>query len=290
MRNFATVGALVGAFALAACGDASVSHSNDFTGVGNGTGTGTGWDAGGGGTDSGSGGTDSGGGGTPDSGVTTSAFDIMLDKTAVDVELRNSVDVQVTVAPKNFTGAVTVDVTGMSAGVTFKLASATLNVSGTTGATTVLTVMTKSDVAPALNNLMVKATSGSNSATAPLAVTVKPLITITIPTNVDALKGTGGNPSKNAFGDFPIIITAPANIANTPVEVKFLNKDSAPHCIHAGQAGQGFPHDPTTNGVCNTLTATNQFDAQKRLVTATGTYGFYLHDQGDLTEGSIKIQ
>ena len=68
------------------------------------------------------------------------------------------------------------------------------------------------------------------------------------------------------------------------------NKDSAPHCIHAGQAGQGFPHDPVTNGVCNTLTATNQFDAQKRLVTATGTYGFYIHDQGDLTEGSIKIQ
>ena len=289
MRNYAIVGALVGALALAACGDASTNHSNDFTGVGNGNPNGVGSDAGSGGSDSAAPGNDSGSV-LPDSGVTTASFDIMLDKTAADVELRSSVDIQVTVAPKNFTGAVTLDLTGMSAGVTFKLASATLNVSGTTGATTTLTVMTTSVVAPALNNLMVKATSGANTATTPLALTVKPLITITIPTNVDALKGTSGNPSKNAFGDFPIIITAPTNIAATPVEVKFLNKDSAPHCIHAGQAGQGFPHDPVTNGVCNTLTATNQFDAQKRLVTATGTYGFYIHDQGDLTEGSIKIQ
>jgi hypothetical protein len=181
-------------------------------------------------------------------------------------------------------------VTGMSAGVTIKLASATLNVSGTTGATTTLTLMTTSAVAPALNNLTVKATSGANTTTTPLALNVKPILTITIPTNVDALKGTSGSPSTNAFGTFPILVTAPANIANTPVEVRFLNKDSAPHCIHAGQAGAGFPHDPTTNGVCNTLTATNQIDTQKRLVTATGTYGFYLHDQGDLTEGSIKIQ
>lgn len=288
MRNYPIVGALVGALALAACGDASTTHSNDFTGVGNGTvpgldsGVSVGKDGGVTGTDSGL--------GAPDTGVVTSAFDIMLDKTAVDVELRNAVDVQVTVAPKNFTGAVTVDVTGMSAGVTFKLATATLNVSGTTGATTLLTIMTKSDVAPALNSLMVKATSGANTATTPLAVTVKPLITITIPTNVDALKGTAGNPSKNAFGDFPVLITAPANIAATPVEVRFLNRDSAPHCIHAGQAGAGFPHDPVTNGVCNALTAKDQIDAQKRLVTAVGTYGYYLHDQGDLTEGSIKIQ
>ena len=289
MRNYAIVGALVGALGLAACGDASTNHSNDFTGVGNGNPNGVGSDAGSGGSDRAAPGNDSGSV-LPDSGVTTASFDIMLDKTAADVELRSSVDIQVTVAPKNFTGAVTLDLTGMSAGVTFKLASATLNVSGTTGATTTLTVMTTSVVAPALNNLMVKATSGANTATTPLALTVKPLITITIPTNVDALKGTSGNPSKNAFGDFPIIITAPTNIAATPVEVKFLNKDSAPHCIHAGQAGQGFPHDPVTNGVCNTLTATNQFDAQKRLVTATGTYGFYIHDQGDLTEGSIKIQ
>jgi hypothetical protein len=283
MRNYAIVGALVGAFALVACGDASTNHSTDFTGVGNGTGPA--YDAGGGGTpDSGGGGIpDSGGGGIPDSGASATAFDIMLDKPAADIELRNTVDVQVTVAPKNFTGAVTLDVTGMSAGVTFKLASATLNVSGTTGATTTLTLTTTSSVAPALNNLVVKATSGSNTATTPLALNVKPILTITIPTNVDALKGTTGSPSTNAFGAFPIIVTAPANIANTPVEVKFYNKDSAPHEIHAGQAGAGFPHGAATF-------ATNTFDGTKRLVTATGTYGFYLHDQGDLTEGSIKIQ
>lgn len=278
MRTYSVAVALVAALALAACGDASTTHSNDFTGVGR-----TGSDSGGGGSDSGGGGGSDGGVTLPDSGLATASFDIMLDKAAVDVELRNQVDVQVTVAPKNFTGAVTVDVTGMSAGVTFKLASATLNVSGTTGATTLLTLSTTSDVAPALNNLTVKATSGATTASAPLALNVKPILTIIVPTNVDALKGTPGNPTKNVFGDFPIVITAPANIANTPVEVRFFNKDSVAHEIHAAQAGAGFPHDPGTF-------PSNSLDPQKRLVTATGTYGFYLHDQGDLTEGSIKIQ
>lgn len=291
MRSLLLLATALGAAALVlatGCGDASGTASNQFTGVGNNNPNQQ---------NPSNGGNDGGGGGGSDAGTTpvdagqvSASFDIMLDKSTTDVELRASVDVQVTVAPKNYTGTVTLDVTGLPAGVTAKFASTTLSVSGNAGQTTTLTLTTKSDVAPNLTNLMVRGTAGSNVGSAALALNVKPVITITIPTNVDALKGTNGNPSMNAFGDFPIVITAPTNISATPVEVKFLNKDSAGHCIHASNPGQGFAHDPVNNGVCNALIPQNGMSGQQRKVNATGTYTFYLHDQGDLTRGQIKIQ
>ncbi len=292
MRSLPLLATAFGAAALllcSACGDASGTASGQFTGVGNNP---NGQNPTNGGNDGGgnNGGSDAGTGTVDAAPQQSASFDIMLDKSATDVELRSSVDIQVTVAPKNYTGTVTLDVSGLPAGVTTKFSSATLNVSGTTGQTATLTLMTKSDVAPNLTNLMVRGTAGSNVATSPLALNVKPLITIAIPTNVDAMKGTNGNPSTNAFGDFPIIITAPTNISATPVEVKFVNKDSAGHCIHASNPTQGFAHDPVNNGVCNALIQQNQFSGQQRKVNATGTYTFYLHDQGDLTRGQIKIQ
>ncbi len=85
--------------------------------------------------------------------------------------------------------------------------------------------------------------------------------------------------------------TAPANLGTAnPIAVKFLNLDSAPHCIHASNATQGFPHDSVTNGVCNTPMQTNQLDQTAHNVNAKGSYLFWLHDQGDLTDGMINIQ
>lgn len=292
MRSLTILALVLGAATLVACGDAGGTSSNLWTGVGNnnnpaggdGGGGGGGNDSGGGG-----GGNDSGGGGV-DSGVSTPAFDIMLDKTTADSELRATVDIQVTVAPKNFTGTVALDVQNLPAGVTAKFASASLSVTGNAGQTTMLTLTVASDTAPNLANLMVRGTSGSNVGSAALGLNVKPILTIAIPTNVDALKGTSGNPSTNAFGSYPIVITAPTNITATPVEVRFLNKDSSGHCIHASNPGQGFAHDPVTNGVCNALIPQNGMSGQQRKVNALGTYTFYLHDQGDLTRGQVMIK
>ncbi|CAN5397812.1 hypothetical protein BH09MYX1_BH09MYX1_27950 [soil metagenome] len=288
MRSLAILALVLGSAALVACGDAGGTASNQFTGVGNNNNP-AGNKDGGSSTDSGGGGNDSG---TvlPDSGISSTSFDVMLDKSASDVELRSSVDIQVTVAPKNFTGTVALDVTGLPAGITAKFVSASLSVTGSAGQTTMMTLTTTSSTAINLSSLMVRGTAGTNVATAPLAITVKPLITILIPMNVDALKGTSGNPSTNVFGDFPIVITAPANIANTPIEVKFMNKDSAGHCIHASNPGQGFAHDPQNGGPCAALIQQNGFSGQVRKITATGNYPFYLHDQGNLTDGQIKIQ
>ncbi len=272
--------------ALAACGDASNNTAGQWHGVGGGpvsqptaSPENTGHDAGAPSAQDSS---------TPPQ---AGAFSVMLASSSADTELRNSTQpLVVTVAPNNFTGAVTLSVTGLPVGVTASFDTATLNVSGSTGASAHLTITTKSDTPIGPIAAQVVATAGSVTQMSALAINVKPILTVTIPMNVDAMKGTPGNPSKTVFGTFPIVVSAPANIGANPIQVKIFNADSASHCIHASNPNQGFPHDPTTNGVCNAPTQKGQFDGQNRAITATGMYTFYLHDQGDLTEGQIKVQ
>ena len=273
--------------ALVACGDASTNSANYFTGIGGGNAS-----NGGGGGAGGGGSSDAGGGGGSDGGTSqTQGFDVMTDKTSYDVELRASATVQVTVAPKSFSGTVNLAVSGLPTGVTGTFTTSSLSVSGTTGATTTLKLTTASSIVPCAVPFTVTATSGSTNAQAAVSLNVLAQITIQIPMNVDALEGTSGSPSTNAFGDYPIVITAPANLGTAnPIAVKFLNLDSAPHCIHASNATQGFPHDSVTNGVCNTPMQTNQLDQTAHNVNAKGSYLFWLHDQGDLTDGMITIQ
>ncbi len=275
---------------LVACGDASNTSANHFTGIGtNNSGGGSGG-GGGGAVDAGGGGvTDSGGGesGTPPS----QAFDVMTDKASYDIELRGTTTVQVTVAPQSFTGSVTLSVTNLPTGVTGTFASSSLNVSGTTGATTTLTITTPSTIVPGAAPFQVVGTSGAHTNNAAVSLNVLSQITIQIPMNVAALEGTSGSPSTNAFGAYPIVMNAPANFGTAnPIAVRFLNLDSAPHCIHASNATEGFPHDAVTNGVCNTLMQKGQYDQTAHPVNTKGSYLFYLHDQGDLTDGMIKIQ
>lgn len=290
MRSILAASAVT-ALALVACGDASINTSNEWHGVGGGPSSGQ---PGGGSTPtpSSTAGKDAGAPSAQDSGSSQSAsYSVMLGSSTTDIELRaNAMPIVVTVAPNNFNGPVSLSVTGLPAGVTGTFDNATLNVSGTTGASTNLTLTTMSTAPVGPIAAMIVATSGSTTQSSALTINVKPVITLTIPMNVDAMKGTPGNPSKNVFGTYPIMITAPANISATPIQVKVFNADSTGHCIHASNPNQGFPHDPVTNGVCNALTQKGQFDGQARAINAAGTYTFYLHDQGDLTEGQIKIQ
>lgn len=276
-----------------ACGDASNITSNHWAGIGTGSG-----ENGGGNEPTSDGGTSnvSDGGSTADvslseGGSQTQAFQIMTDKTTYNVELRSTVVVQVTIAPQNFTGTVNLAVSGLSTGVTGSFNPTSVSVSGTTGATSMLTLTTLESVLPAATPFTVTATSGSNTATSAPSLNVMPQITIQIPTNVAALAGTTTTPSTNAFGNYPIVINAPTNFGtNNPIVVKFLNNDSAPHCIHASNATQGFPHDAVTNGVCNTLMQKGQYDQTAHNINAKGSYLFYLHDEGNTTDGMIKVQ
>lgn len=279
--------ALCAAFAFA-CGDASNTTSNHWAGISSGGGNdGSTGDASTGGSTQG--GNDAGV--IAEGGAQTQSFQIMTDKTSYSVELRSTVVVQVTIAPQGFTGTVNLAVSGLSTGVTGAFNPTSVSVSGTTGATSMLTLTTLESVLPATTPFTVTATSGASTATSAPMLDVLAQITIQIPTNVAALAGTSGNPSTNAFGNYPIVLTAPANLGTAnPLVVKFLNNDSAPHCIHASNATQGFPHDAVTNGVCNTLMNKGQLDQTAHNVNTKGSYGFYLHDEGDTTEGMVKVQ
>lgn len=283
--------AAVACAALAfACGDASNTTSNHWAGIGTGGGGDNGsFDDASAGGDVGS--TSSEGGASLDGGAQTESFHVMTDKTTYAVELRSTVVVQVTVAPQGFTGAVSLAVSGLTTGVTGAFNPASVSVSGTTGATSMLTVTTLESVLPATTPFTITATSGSATATSAPSLNVMPQITIQIPTNVEALAGTSGNPSTNAFGNYPIVLNAPANLSATnPLVVNFINNDSAPHCIHASNATQGFPHDAVTNGVCNTLMNKGQMDQTAHNVNTKGSYAFYLHDEGNTTDGMITVQ
>lgn len=276
------------AFAFA-CGDASTISSDHWGGI---NGNGNTNDPGTGSTTGDGGGTTGGDAGVVlEGGSQTQSFQVMTDKTSYDVELRAQVTVQVTIAPQGFTGTINLAVSGLATGVTGAFNPSSVDVSGTTGATSMLTLTTLESVLPAATPFTVTASSGAQTATAAPSLNVLSQITIQIPTNVSALAGTSGNPSTDAFGNYPIVINAPANFGtNNPVVVKFFNKDSAPHCIHASNPNQGFPHDTDPNGVCSTPMQNGQLDVTAHNVNTKGSYLFYLHDEGNTTDGMIKIQ
>lgn len=280
--------ALITCAALAfACGDASTGTSNHWAGIG----TGNGDDTSDGGPSVGADGGTIADASLGDGSVQTQSFQVMTDKTSYAVELRSTVVVQVTIAPQNFTGTVNLAVSGLSTGVSGAFNPTSVSVSGSTGATSMLTLTTLESVLPATTPFTVTATSGSATAMAAPSLDVMAQITIQIPMNVEAMAGTSGNPSTNAFGNYPIVLTAPANLGtNNPIVVKFLNNDSAPHCIHASNPTQGFPHDTDPNGVCSMLMAKGQLDGTAHNVNTKGSYLFYLHDEGDTTDGMIKVQ
>ena len=292
------------ALSLAGCGDAGTGTSSDWhsgstggqsgasgvpqgnqassTGGGSSGTTSTGGGGGGGTGGSGSDAGSSGGGGGDAAGnpQPQGAFDVQLSDAAPSVELRASADVMVTVAPTNFTGTVTLSTTGLPADVTAAFDHPSLSVGGGAGATAKLTLTTLSSTQIAAVPFTVVATSGSEVKNASVTLTVQPVLTITIPVNADANQGTTSNPRKDAFGSYPITISAPPSF---PVTINILNGDSTPHEIHAGDPLAGFPHGsgPIAPGKLDT----------PRNVTQSGTYNFYLHDQNAATTvGRIVIQ
>lgn len=205
------------------------------------------------------------------------SFAVMTSANAAAIDLLTSTELMVTVAPTNFTGAVTLSVDNLPADTTAVFEPATLNVSGMAGATAKLTLTATSKVKPAAYNLNVTAKSGALSQQAVFALTVRPELTLRIPLN--AMKG-----DPNMFGAPEYVITAPDNFgANAPITLKILNADTTPHIIH-GPGSDGFFHGNT-----GTPLQQNQADQPRRL-TAKRIYNFYLHDQGTPNTGRIVIQ
>lgn len=244
---------------------------------GTGAGTGTGTNGTGAGTGTGTAGTGAGSSGT--SMVQEATFVVTLAEPALDINLMDALEVDVSVAPNGYKGDVALAVTDPGGMVTAELVDKSVTLDGQTTVITKLKLSTASATPPGDVKFVVSAAVANGTKTADGSATVHSDITITIPAGVNGMSGTG------SFGDYPIKITAPANISDqNPVIVRFYNADTKNHQIHAGNNGQGFPHDPGP-------IAPNSMDGLVRSVNSGGTFDFYLHDQGSpINQGRIQIQ
>jgi hypothetical protein len=213
------------------------------------------------------------------------SFMLTLDKSTASVNLLAQATFTVSVAPSNFTGAVALSVTGLPVGVTPAFDSSSLTLDGTSTATAHLTLTTASSTAPGDSTFQVVAAGGTTSVNVSSTLTVASDLTITIPMGVDNNGGTTSSPVMDAFGSYPINITAPADISTaSPVTIHFYNGDDVSHEIHASSPGAGFPHGSGEF-------APGTMEPTQRAINMKGTYDFYLHDQGGpKTVGRIVVQ
>jgi hypothetical protein len=191
----------------------------------------------------------------------TPAFTVAVDDAAPSMNLADTKVLNITVTPQAWSGPVTLSVASLPSDVTGAFDNATLSVEGTAPLTAKLTLTSISSSAPVATPFTIVGTAGSTVKSTPATLTVKSYLTIHLPVNADSMSG--------GFGD--VTITAPADIANNPVTINFVNDDSTPHEIHAENPDQGFAHGQGTF-------AQGQADAPVRMVTVAGTYAWHLHD------------
>jgi hypothetical protein len=214
----------------------------------------------------------------------TASYAVSLDNVAGNVNLLASTSFVVTVAPNGFKGMVALATMGLPSDVVASFDNSALTLDGASNATAKLTLTTATSTKPGPTSFSVVGESEAGSQSTSATLTVASQLVIHVPAGVDQNGGSQNNPVMDAFGGYPIMITAPANMSSTPVTIKFYNDDNVPHEIHASSPGAGFPHG---NGPFDPQT----FEGTRRNVTMKGTYDFYLHDQGGpSTVGRIVIQ
>ena len=237
------------------------------------------------GTGPGTGSTSSQGGGSGTGGEAPQAatFALSLADATPDLELRATVDIDVTISANGYVGPVALSVTGAPADVTAELASPSVTLSGTGTETVVLTLTTASDTTTGSFPITVEGTVAAGTKTAPATLSVLPRITVYIPVNLASYSSDPAD--KTAFGAYPTTIKAPPNMsAQNPLTVRFLNMDTTAHEIHADNDTEGFGHS-------NSPIAPMAYD-DDRPVNSPGTYDYYPHDAaiGTSVLGRIVIQ
>ena len=210
---------------------------------------------------------------------------VTVDQASLQMHLFDEVLVHVSVAPNGYRGSVSLATSTMPSGVAGTFDMASLNLDGSTTASAVLTIKTDTSAAPGTTPVDVNAMMSGMMKGATVSLDVQSIITLHIPQGVNNMGGTTQNPVTDAYGPYPITITAPQGLSGSnPVTVYFKNDDTVSHEIHADAGGQGFGHDPGAFGA-------GQMDPYVRKINSSGTFDFYLHDQGQpITIGRIIVQ
>lgn len=212
----------------------------------------------------------------PDNGVTppppssmgesTGQIGAALTSTTPLVDLGKTMDDTVTITPmNNFTGMVTLAVSGLPTGVTAVFDPTSVNVtSGPATAKITYTVANTAALSKDPVAITVTATSGAATATANANFKVNPQLTFNIPVNMKALQMAGGLSDLWAgkeFGATPTALAIPSTI--TGITVLVYNADSTPHIFHT-EGGSMFPHGDTANPIPATTFEPDVQDATKK--------------------------
>lgn len=211
----------------------------------------------------------------------TADFEITAASSA-ELELRASTDVSLTIAPNGYTGVVSLSLMNVPGDVDASVSPTSIALDGTSDESITLTVTSASNSESGSFAISVVGTVPEGTASGDVSVTIEPVITITIPQNLESFASSPAD--MTAFGDYPTVIKAPANISGAnPVTVKFFNDDTVPHEIHADQDGAGFGHGqgPIAPGA---------FDPVVRNINQSGEFGYYPHDIGTTILGLIVIE
>jgi len=225
--------------------------------------------------------------GAPTTPATAAAgFSIALDKPTPTVDLGKETIINVTVTPKNgFTGTVNIAVEGLPAGVTAAPAS------GTPGSPIAVKLTSGYDatVTPKAGSaaLTIKATSGSQSATAPANFKINPKVEVRIPVNAQALLAAGGTVYRDEYGTaFGKTPTTMKTQADNGIVLTIFNADSKQRVIHfPGAIGHGDANNPIQPGAYELQNGNPRQRTLKPGLNATG----YFHGDQNGTAASFHL-
>lgn len=221
-------------------------------------------------------------------GTSTGEFTVALSNATPQVDLGESVDVDVTIEPKNgFQGMADLSATGLPQGATatFSPTQVALN---TTPAKVKMTITAGRSTAVSTTPVVVTAKSGAVQATANANFKVNARMTLVIPVNIDAMRAAVGTRFIDAWGtELGANATALKTQQGTPITVLVRNADSVPHIIHGNN---GFAHGDTAAPIApNSMEMQNGAPRQRNLAVGANATG-YLHEGGNGPSVSFRIQ
>lgn len=277
LHRFALVTLATGSFAFAACTDLPTTLEDGGAGTGNSDNVGAGVPEGGGAA--GQGGDPSGNGGNGGEAPQAATYELSIGEPASSIDLRDDVELTLTIAPNGYEGAVALTVSGLPADVGVELSMPSVTLDGATEVEVAVRLSSLSSTVTGAFAFEVTGTVDTGAKSTAGTLTIEPVITIVIPPNLASFSN-----STEAFGDYPTLITAlPEMSEQNPITVRFLNTDTVAHEIHS-DGENGFIHGQGP-------IAPMSYDMVDRHVSAPGEYNFYPHDLNDPSiAGMITIQ
>jgi hypothetical protein len=219
-------------------------------------------------------------------GTSNPQFALSLGSSTPTLGLGDSTEIDVTVQGNGgFNGPVSVTVSGLPQGVT----AAPLQVTpGTPGKLTLQAELTATVTAPSqVEALVITGTSGALTATANANFKVAPKLTLTIPTNIDALRAAGTIYRDEWGAPFGQNQQALQTQTGNGIVVTVFNADSKAHIIHGAN---GFAHGDTNNPIQPNAFELNGGSPRTRtLGPGTNAMG-YPHDGANGAGAAFRIQ